>query len=148
MMNVPKHPRKKYFQKKLTCLTMSPLHIAWHHSWCISHQVTSFTSWFLFNFLQNFKKHSIFYSKHFFPLFNITSLKMWSDVMKCLVIGTNLFKIINKIIICPIMIVICFVIQSFITIFLNNSLSLLEKLESKYDKISSINGKWNEPSKK
>jgi len=30
------------------------------------------------------------------------------------------------------MIVICFVIQSSITVLLNNSLSLLEKLESKY----------------
>jgi hypothetical protein len=99
--------------------------------------VTSFmlcdvTWWFAswpFNFF--YKISNQFFSKCFFCLFNDTSLQMWRGVMKCLVIGTNLFKTFNKIIICPIMISVYIVIQSFITIFSNNSLSLLEKLESR-----------------
>ncbi len=100
-----KIPQKLIFKKINTpddvtpsrCMTSFTMHITSsdiiHVMWCY---VPSFKSLFLFYFLENFQKKINFFSKQFFSLFNITSLQMWSDVMKCLVIGTNLFKILTN----------------------------------------------------
>lgn len=73
---------------------------------------------------------------------------MWNDLMTCLVVGIKLFKFVAKTIICSITIAAYIAIQSCVTISSINSLSLLEELKSRYDKISFIDDKWNEPSKK